>query len=171
MAGPTRKGVVRVGVARPIKTRAVRLGFAKMSTCVLAFTNPRVGGWPGEGGEAQVCHNEHLRARFRKSESLGWLGLQNEGREGRGGQARTVRLGFAKTSTQVLAFANSRVGGGWAYKNENGEGWGGQACKNNNSEARVCQNEHPNARFHKSDSWRVAGPTKTRVERGWPDKD
>ena len=41
-------------------------------------------------------------------------------------KTRTVRLGFAKTSIRVLAFANPRVGGGWAFKNEGGEGGGGQ---------------------------------------------
>jgi len=89
--------------------------------------------------------------------------------------ARRGRLGsgLPKQAPRCSLSQIQEVGGGWAYKNENGEGWGGQACKNNDSlsEARVCQNEHPNARFHKSDSWRVAGPTKTRVERGWPGED
>ena len=39
--------VVRVEVARPVKTRMVRLRFAKTSIWVLAFANPRVGGWVG----------------------------------------------------------------------------------------------------------------------------
>ena len=63
----------------------MRLEFAKTSTWVLTFANPRVGGW---------------------------LGYKNEGGEGGGGRARTVRLEFAKTSTQVLDFANPRVVGG-----------------------------------------------------------
>ena len=33
-------GAVRVGVAGPVKTRMVRLGFAKTSIQVLAFANP-----------------------------------------------------------------------------------------------------------------------------------
>ena len=82
VAGPTRKGAVRVGVAAPVKTRAVRLRFAKTSTWVLAFTNPRVGGWlglqkrgrrgrgwPGKDGYARVCRSEHPGARFGKPES------------------------------------------------------------------------------------------------------
>ena len=102
-------GAVRVGVARPVKMRTVRLGFAKMSS--LLQIRELGGGWA----------------------------YKNEGREGGGGQARMVRLEFAKTSTRVLAFANKSesLGVGWAYKNDNGEGWGGQACKNEGGEARV----------------------------------
>jgi len=74
-----------VQVGGTAKTGTVRLGFAKMSTWVLIFTNPRVGRWPGlpkqerrgaggwkcknEGSKAWICQNEHLGAQFCKSKS------------------------------------------------------------------------------------------------------
>ncbi len=61
LAGPTKTRMERVGVARPVKMRTVRLGFTKMGTQVLAFANPRVGGWLG--------------LQKREQRGLGWPGL------------------------------------------------------------------------------------------------
>ncbi len=50
---------------------------------------------------------------------------------------------------------------------ENIEGAGGWDCKNEDSEAQICQNEHLVARFCKSKSWGVAGPAKMRMSKVW----
>jgi len=107
----------------------VRLEFAKTSTRVLAFANPRVWGLAGPTktttervGVARPVKTRTVRLGFTKMGTRvlafanpkvgGWLGYKNEGGEGGGGRVRTVRLKFAKTSTQVLDFANPRVVGG-----------------------------------------------------------
>jgi len=105
-----------VKVAGPAKMRVVRHRFAKMSTWVLVFTNPRVRQWPGlpkwerqggggwesknEGSKTWICQNEHPGAHFHKSE--GW-------------------------------------GMGRACQNETVKGAGGWACKNEGSKAQILQ--------------------------------
>src|SRR6266704_3125760 len=73
---------------------------------------------------------------------------------------RAVSLRFAKTSTQVLVFANLRVGRWLGLPKWKHQGPGGWECKNEDSKARICGNEHLGACFHKSESWAMAGPAK-----------
>ena len=68
-------------------------------------------------------------------------------------KTRTVRLGFAETSTRVLIFTNLRVGEWVDLPKWERRGAGGWECKNEGSKTRICQNEHPGAHFRKSEGW------------------
>ena len=97
-----------VGLQRAM---AGTLGFAKPSTWVLNLANARVDGVGLRRTMAGLANARVVRVQVAEP-----------------AKTRMVRLGFAKSSTRMLDFANP----GWVglQKREGGEGMGGQACKN-----------------------------------------
>jgi len=140
-----------VQVAGNTKMRTVRLGFVETSTWVLVFANPRVGEWVdlpkwehrGVGGweyknedsKAWICRNEHLGARFRKSESWRMGGPAKMGISAGNTKTRTVRLRF----------------GEWVDLPK-WEHWGAGGCECKNGDSKV----------RKSETWGMGGPAKMR---------
>jgi len=106
----------------------------------------QIWGWRGghakdDGGDTQTCQTKHTGARFGICKGVGGGPPKDDGE---------CHLNLLNQAPACSIWQFQELGGGWVYKTE--------------SEAQICQIEHPHAQFCKSG---VDRPTKMRVAGGW----